>query len=74
MKQLFAVRKLCVLRHGPSLFALSPDKLLLPASSVARFANFSRRSQLPGAPRELLCSAAKFRRTSTPTPRSIQFA
>jgi hypothetical protein len=74
MKQLFAARKLCVLCHGPSLFALSPDKSLLPASSVARFAKFSRTSQLPGAPRELLCSAAKFRRTSTPTPRSIQFA
>ena len=74
MKQPFAARKLCVLRHGPSLFAFSPHQSLLPASSVARFATFSRRSQLPGAPRELLCSAAKFRRTSTPTPPFIQFA
>jgi hypothetical protein len=74
MKQLFAARKLCVLRHGPSLFALSTDKSLLPASFVDRFATFSRRSQLPGARRELLGSAAEFRRTSTPTPPSIQFA
>src|SRR5260221_13325611 len=74
MKQLFASRILCVLRHGLSLFALSPDKSLLPASSVARFATFSRTSQLPNPPRDILSSAAHFPRTSTPTPPSIQFS
>ena len=41
MKQLFTSRKICVLRHGSSLFALSPNKSVLLASSVARFATFS---------------------------------
>ncbi len=33
MKQLFPSRKLCVLWHGPLLFALSPNKSLFPAST-----------------------------------------
>ena len=33
MKQLFQSRKLCVLWHGPLLFALSPNKSLFPAST-----------------------------------------
>ena len=73
MKQLFTSRKLCVLRHGPSWFALSPNKSLLPAFSVDRFATFSRTSHLPDAPCDQMCSAAQFRRISTPTLTSIQF-
>ena len=37
-------KKPCVLRHDPSLFALSPNKSLLPASSRTLFATFFRNS------------------------------
>jgi len=73
MKQLGTSRKLHVLRHAPSLFALSLNKPLLPAFSLARFATFSRTSHLSDAPCDPLCSAAQFRRISTPTLTSIQF-
>src|SRR5712664_4966615 len=66
-------KKTCVLRHDPSLFALSPNKSLLPASSHTLFATFFRNSSLPRASCHLLCSAALSRRTSTPALRSIQF-
>jgi hypothetical protein len=73
MKQLCTSRKLHVLRHAPLLFALSLNKTLLPAFSVDRFATFSRTSHLPDAPCDQMCSAAQFRRFSTPTLTSIQF-
>src|SRR5258708_30310911 len=73
MKQLSTARKPCVLRHDPSLFALSPNKSLLPASSHTLFATFFRNSPLPSTSCHLLCSAAQSRRTSTPALRSIQF-
>jgi hypothetical protein len=63
-----------VLRHGPSLLALSPNKALLPAPSVPRFATFSRTIYVPDAPSDLLCSARPSRRSPTPTPPYIQFA
>jgi hypothetical protein len=66
-------KKPCVLRHDPSLFALSPNKFLLPASSPTLFATFFRNRQLPSASCHLLCSAAQSRRTSTPALRSIEF-
>jgi hypothetical protein len=73
MKQLYTSRKLHVLRHAPLLFALSLNKPLLPAFSVDRFATFSRTNHLPDAPCDQMCSAAQFRRISTPTLTSIQF-
>jgi hypothetical protein len=73
MKQLSTARKPCVLRHDPSLFALSPNKFLLPPSSHTLFATFFRNSPLPSASCHLLCSAAQSRRTATPALRSIQF-
>jgi hypothetical protein len=74
MKRLYKSRTLCVLRHGPSLFVLSPNRIFLPDSLAACLATFSRRSPLPDPPCGLRCSAAQFRRTSAPTPPSIQFA
>src|SRR6266403_320423 len=59
--------------HDPSLFALSPDKSLLPASSHALFATFFRNSLLPSASCHLLCSATPSRRTATPALRPIHF-
>src|SRR5712664_299267 len=66
-------KKTCVLRHDPSLFALSPNKSLLPASSHTLFATFFRNSQFPSASCHLLCSAKQPRCTSTPALHSIQF-
>jgi len=74
MKQLSTSRTLCVLRHAPSLLALSPNKFLLPASPDTLFTTFFRTSQLPGASCHLLCSAASPKHTSTPPLPSIQFA
>jgi hypothetical protein len=73
MKQLCTSRKLHVLRHALLLFALSLNKPLLPAFSVDRFETFSRTSHLPDAPWDQMCSAAQFRRISTPTLTPIQF-
>jgi hypothetical protein len=53
-KQLSTARKPCVLRHDPPLFALSPNKFLLPTSSDTLFTTFFRTSQFPGASCHLL--------------------
>jgi hypothetical protein len=73
MKQLFPSTKLCVLRHGPSLLGLSPNKSALPASSVPRFATFPRTIYVLDVPSDLLCSARQSRRIPTPTPPYFQF-
>lgn len=74
MKQLSTSRKVCVLRHGPLLFALSPNKSLPPASSDTLWRTSYRNSRLPTVPCHLLCSATQFRRISTSALPSIQFA
>jgi Putative transposase len=66
-------KKIPVLRHDPPLFALSPYKSRLPASSPTLFATFFRNSQLPSASCHLLYSAAQSRPNSMPAPCSIQF-
>jgi hypothetical protein len=74
MKELSTSGKLYVLRHGPSFFALSPNKSLLLAFSGTLFTTFFRSTRLPAAPCYLLRFVAQFRCTYTPALHSIQFA
>src|SRR5258708_38682093 len=74
MKPLSTTRKLCVLRHAPSLCVLPPNQSLLSASPDSPLATVLCFCQISGTRCRLLRFAASLRCTLTPHLPTIEFA